>query len=49
MAPLSEVAGPQRSDRTVRRSAGDALLLVVPTLRGDDGVDGLHTAALTEM
>ena len=39
-APLSEVAGPQRSDRTVRHSAGDAPLLVVPALRGDDGVDG---------
>ena len=32
--------GPQRSDRTVRHSAGDTLLLVVPALRGDDGVDG---------
>ena len=32
--------GPQRSDRTVRHSAGDTPLLVVPALRGDDGVDG---------
>ena len=31
-APLSEVAGPQRSDRTVRRSAGEAPLLAVTTL-----------------
>ena len=32
--------GPQRSDRTVRHSAGEAPLLVVPALRSDDGVDG---------
>ena len=39
-APQSEVAGPQRSDRTVRHSAGRAPLLVVPSLRSADGVDG---------
>ena len=33
-APLSEVARPQRSDHTVRHSAGEAPLLVVPSLRG---------------
>ena len=32
--------GPQRSDRTVRHSGGDAPLQVVPALRGYDGVDG---------
>ena len=47
-APLSEVAGPQRSDRTVRHSAGDAPLLVVPALRGDDGVDGTTLRFLLE-
>ena len=45
-APLSEVAGPQRSDRTVRHSAGDAPLLVVPSLRGADGVDGTTVSFL---
>ena len=33
LAPLSEVAGPQRSDRSMSHSAGDAPLLVVPSLR----------------
>ena len=33
-------SGPQRSDRTVRHSAGDTPFLVVPALRGHDGVDG---------
>ena len=47
-APLSEVAAPQRSDRTVRHSAGDAPLLVVPALRGDDGVDGTTLRFLLE-
>ena len=47
-APLSEVAAPQRSDRTVRHSARDALLLVVPALRGDDGVDGTTLRFLLE-
>ena len=45
-APLSEVAGPQRSDRTVRHSAGEAPLLVVPSLRGADGVDGTTVSCL---
>ena len=45
-APLSEVAGPQRSDRTVRHSAGEAPLLVVPSLRGADGVDGTTVSFL---
>ena len=45
-APLSEVAGPQRSDRTVRHSAGEAPLLVVPSLRGADGVDGTTVSYL---
>ena len=40
--------GPQRSDRTVRHSAGDAPLLVVPALRGDDGVDGTTLRFLLE-
>ena len=31
--------GPQRSDHTVRHSAGSAPLLVVPALRGDEGVE----------
>ena len=47
-APLSEVAGPQRSDGTVRHSAGDAPLQVVPALRGDDGVDGTTLRFLLE-
>ena len=46
LAPLSEVAGPQRSDRTVRHSAGEAPLLVVPSLRGADGVDGTTVSFL---
>ena len=38
LAPLSEVAGPQRSDRTVRRSAGDGLpTLASPSLAGSAG------------
>ena len=45
-APLSEVAGPQRSDRTVRHSAGEAPLLVVPSRRGADGVDGTTVSFL---
>ena len=45
-APLSEVAGPQRSDRTVRHSAGEAPLLVVPSLRDADGVDGTTVSFL---
>ena len=40
--------GPQRSDRTVRHSAGDTPLLVVPALRGDDGVDGTTLQFLLE-
>ena len=32
--------GPQRSDRTVRRSSGETPLLAVPVLAGGDGVDG---------
>ena len=40
--------GPQRSDRTVRHSAGDAPLQVVPALRGDDGVDGTTLRFLLE-
>ena len=40
--------GPQRSDRTVRHSAGDAPLLVVPALRSDDGVDGTTLRFLLE-
>ena len=32
--------GPQRSDRTVRRSSGEVPLLAVPVLAGGDGVDG---------
>ena len=53
-APLSEVAGPHRSDRTVRHSARDTPVSVAPTLRGDDGVEGttvsyLLSAALTRM
>ena len=40
--------GPQRSDRTVRHSAGDTPLLVVPALRGDDGVDGTTLRFLLE-
>ena len=31
--------GPQRSDRTVRRSSGETPLLAVPVLAGGDGVD----------
>ena len=37
---------PQRSDRTVRRSAGEAPLLVVASLRGADGVDGTTVSDL---
>ena len=40
--------GPQRSDRTVRHSAGDTPLLVVPALRGHDGVDGTTLRFLLE-
>ena len=40
--------GPQRSDRTVRRSSGETLLLVVPLLRGGDGVDDMAVAYLLE-
>ena len=40
--------GPQRSDCTVRHSAGDAPLQVVPALRGDDGVDGTTLRFLLE-
>ena len=40
--------GPQRSDRTVRHSAGDAPLLVVLVLRGDDDVDGTTLRFLLE-
>ena len=40
--------GPQRSDRTVRHSAGDAPLLVVPALRSDEGVDGTTLRFLLE-
>ena len=47
-APFAEVAGPQRSGRTVRHSAGDAPLQVVPALRGDDGVDGTTLRFLLE-
>ena len=47
-APLSEVAGPQRSDRTERHSAVLAPLLVVPSLRGADGVDGTVSFLLAE-
>ena len=47
-APLSEVAAPQRSDRTVPHSAGEAPLLVVPSLRGADGVDGTTLRFLLE-
>ena len=41
-APLSDVAGPQRSDRTVRRSAGEPPHAVVPSLAVDGGgvIDG---------
>ena len=46
LAPLSEVAGPQRSDPTVRLSAREAPLLVVPSLRGADGVDGTTVSFL---
>ena len=35
---------PQRSDRTSRHSAGKSLLLVMPALRGDDGVDGTSSS-----
>ena len=48
-ARLSEVAGPQRSDRTVRRSSGEAPLQVVPTLRRDDGVDGTAVSYLVQL
>ena len=43
---MSELAGPQRSDRCLRHSSGAGLLLVVPTLRGDDGVDGTTASYL---
>ena len=45
-APLSEVAGPQRSDRTVRTPREEAPLLVMPSLRGADGVDGTTVSFL---
>ena len=45
-AHLSEVLGPQRSDRTVRHCAEEAPLLVVPSLRGADGVDGTTVSYL---
>ena len=45
-APLFEVALPQRSDRTLRHSAGEAPLLVVPSLGGADGVDGTTVSFL---
>ena len=38
--------GPQRSDRTVRRSSGEAPLLAVPVLAGGDGVDGTALSLL---
>ena len=37
---------PQKSDRTVRRFSGGAPLLVVPMLRGSDGVDGTTVSFL---
>ena len=40
--------GPQRSDRTVRHSAVDTPLQVLPALRGDDGVDGTTLRFLLE-
>ena len=39
MQVLQFVPGPQRSDRTVRQSVGEAPLLVVSSLAGSDGVD----------
>ena len=38
--------GPQRSDRTVRHSAGDAPLLVVASLAGGDEVDATTVSFL---
>ena len=38
--------GPQRSDRTVRHSAGEAPLLVVASLAGGDEVDATTVAFL---
>ena len=38
--------GPQRSDRTVRRSSGEVPLLAVPVLAGGDGVDGIALSFL---
>ena len=51
LAPLSEVSGPQRSDRTVRRSVWDAPLLVMPTpMRSAwDGVDSATVSFLFKM
>ena len=43
---LSEAPGPQRSDRTVRRSSGDTPLLAVPSLAGGDGADDTAVAFL---
>ena len=46
-APLSEVAGPQRSDRTARRSAGDGLpSLGLAALAGASG-EAVDSAALS--
>ena len=38
--------GPQRSDRCLRRSAGDTPLLAVPSLAGGDGADDAAVAFL---
>ena len=38
--------GPQRSDRCLRRSAGDTPLLAVPSLAGGDGADDTAVAFL---
>ena len=46
-APLSEVCrGRSGGERTLRHSAGEAPLLVVPSLRGADGVDGTTVSFL---
>ena len=45
-APPSEVAGPQGAAATVGYVAAGAPLLVVPSLRGADGVDGTTVSFL---
>ena len=49
-APLSEIAGPQRSDRTLRHSGGDAPSLAMPVLaaESDEATDSATVSFLVQ-